>query len=197
VIPIAVVSSSTLNSDNNHITFPRICPVALFSLYQQQVHDKQKCDRRLWRRRRNKTFINSPLGKNQFAAVPSKIAAYLQLSDASQFTGLFLRRTSSTILANAGISLINLKKFGRWKSDSVAQRYVDDSANQKETTAKALQNSITNTNTNTDMNNTTNTNTNHGNVYFIVNRNVYYNCTIHGGTERENSGSTNTNTTVK
>jgi hypothetical protein len=122
VIPVAVVPSSASSTETTTTsTFPGICPVALFSLYQQQVHDKEKCDRRLWRRWRNKTFINSPLEKNQIAAVPSKIAAYLQLPNASQFTGHSLRRTSSTILANAGISLVNLKKFGRWKSDSVAQ----------------------------------------------------------------------------
>lgn len=49
-----------------------------------------------------------------------------------------LRRTATTLLADMGVSLINLKRFGRWKSDSIAQSYIDQSTALKTEVAQQL-----------------------------------------------------------
>ena len=82
-----------------------------------------------------------PIGKNKIGKIPSKIAFFLKENlptfkeDPSKFTGHAFRRTAATWAADAGISLINLKRFGRWQSDSVAQQYVDKSIKAKEEAA--------------------------------------------------------------
>jgi len=41
-------------------------------------------------------------------------------------------------LADTGIDLVNLKRFGGWKSDTVAQGYIGDSKNNKKKLAEQL-----------------------------------------------------------
>ena len=48
------------------------------------------------------------------------------------YTGHAFRRSAATNLADAGVSFVNLKRHGQWKSDSVAEGYIANS--------KALQN---------------------------------------------------------
>lgn len=45
--------------------------------------------------------------------------------------GRSFRRSSTTTLANAGADLLQIKRFGGWKSNTVAERYIDDSVYQK------------------------------------------------------------------
>eukprot|EP00957_Ditylum_brightwellii_P168728 12842900-Ditylum_brightwellii.AAC.1 len=40
-------------------------------------------------------------------------------------------RSATTALADAGISITNLKQAGRWKSDAVAEGYLENSTAQK------------------------------------------------------------------
>ncbi|XP_031348761.1 uncharacterized protein LOC116174872 [Photinus pyralis] len=68
-----------------------------------------------------------PVGINTFGAIPKKIASYLKLPNASSFTGHCFRRTSATLLANAGADLLSLKRHGGWRSSTVAEGYVDGS----------------------------------------------------------------------
>ena len=42
-----------------------------------------------------------------------------------------MRRTGATLLADEGVDLLTLKRFGAWKSDSVAQGYVANSVDGK------------------------------------------------------------------
>lgn len=49
-----------------------------------------------------------------------------------------MRCSAATILADMGVNLINLKRFGRWKSDSVAQSYVGESLHNKRKMADLL-----------------------------------------------------------
>lgn len=67
-----------------------------------------------------------------------RIADFLQLTNPETFTAHCLRRSAATLMANAGVSQINLKKFGRWKSDSVAMGYIDESATSKRKLAQTL-----------------------------------------------------------
>eukprot|EP00957_Ditylum_brightwellii_P207803 15354581-Ditylum_brightwellii.AAC.1 len=43
----------------------------------------------------------------------------------------FSWRSAATALADAGISITNLKRAGRWKSDTTAERYLKNSSAQK------------------------------------------------------------------
>lgn len=72
--------------------------------------------------------------------MPKKIAEYLNLPDPTKYTGPCFRRTSATILIDAGGDLMALKRHGGWKSSVIAEGYVDNSiTNKTETSNKILQ----------------------------------------------------------
>ena len=56
------------------------------------------------------------IGKNKFRKMPERIAQFLELDDPQLYTGHSFRRTSATILANAGADFAMLKRHGGWKS---------------------------------------------------------------------------------
>lgn len=58
--------------------------------------------------------------------VPKSIATFLDLPDPTNYTGHCFRRTSATLLANAGANLTTLKQHGRWRSSSVAEGYIEN-----------------------------------------------------------------------
>jgi integrase len=78
------------------------------------------------------------VGKNTIADYPHRIAKELGLPHAEGFTGHAFRRTSATILADAGSTTKNLMRHGRWRSASVAGRYVAVSKKQKTNTAMVI-----------------------------------------------------------
>eukprot|EP00957_Ditylum_brightwellii_P171631 13066977-Ditylum_brightwellii.AAC.1 len=53
-------------------------------------------------------------------------------------TTQFARRSTATALADTGISMTNLKRVGRWKSDKVAEGYLENSKMQKKEQMKML-----------------------------------------------------------
>ena len=53
-------------------------------------------------------------------------------------TGRFLRRSSATALADTDATLTTLKRQYRWKSDTVALGYIDQSKQHKMDVAKSL-----------------------------------------------------------
>ncbi|XP_051174802.1 uncharacterized protein LOC127290344 [Leptopilina boulardi] len=67
------------------------------------------------------------IGKNKFASTPQKIAEFLKLPDSKKYTGHSFRRTSSTLLVDAGPDLTVLKRHGGWKSSAVAEGYIEES----------------------------------------------------------------------
>lgn len=71
------------------------------------------------------------VGKNTMSKIPFNVAKYLKLHNPEQYTGHSLRRTSASLLANAGGDLLTLKKHGGWRSTSVAEGYVDQSTGKK------------------------------------------------------------------
>lgn len=71
------------------------------------------------------------VGKNTFSKIPSKIAEYLKLPEPSSYTGHSFRRTSASLLVEAGGDIISLKRHGGWKSSAVAEGYLEDSISQK------------------------------------------------------------------
>jgi integrase len=47
------------------------------------------------------------------------------------YTGHSFRRSSATLLANAGEGIIGVKQIEGWKSTSVAEQYIEDSVSNK------------------------------------------------------------------
>ena len=83
--------------------------------------------------------IKQPIGINSLATFPRRIAEFLGLENAKMYTSHAFRRSAATWVADSGVDLINLKRFGGWKSDSVAQNYIAESITVKTDLAEALQ----------------------------------------------------------
>lgn len=75
--------------------------------------------------------LERPIGKNLISKFAEKCAAFLGKPEVQQFTGHAFRRTSATIVADSGASMLALKRHGRWKSDGVATGYVAESKKAK------------------------------------------------------------------
>ncbi|XP_031350101.1 uncharacterized protein LOC116175885 [Photinus pyralis] len=83
----------------------------------------------------NRFFINyqngkctvQPVGVHKVGGVPSVVAKFLNLTNASSYTGHSFRRTSASLLANAGGSMTDIMRHGGWRSASVAEGYVEES----------------------------------------------------------------------
>lgn len=82
------------------------------------------------------------IGRHKIAAMPKEIAAYLNLENPEAYTGHCFRRSSATLLADAGANLLTLKRHGGWKSDRVAEGYVEDSVENKIKITKQIHNNI-------------------------------------------------------
>lgn len=87
---------------------------------------------------RNKKCTLQPVGKNTFGKIPSKVAEWLGLDNPKAYTGHCGRRTSATLVADAGASMATLKRHGGWKSSSVVEGYLADSMLQKNKVAKMI-----------------------------------------------------------
>ena len=62
-----------------------------------------------------------PVGKNTISKFGIQIATLLELPDPELYTGHFLRRTSATRCADAGMTLAQIKVVTGHKSDTVVQ----------------------------------------------------------------------------
>ncbi|XP_061708563.1 uncharacterized protein LOC133518836 [Cydia pomonella] len=83
-----------------------------------------------------------PIGINKFGAMPKEIAKYLDLPDADSYTGHRFRRTSATLLADSGADVLTVKRHGGWRSDAVAESYVEDSLHNKAKIGKKITRAI-------------------------------------------------------
>lgn len=87
----------------------------------------------------NRFFINyqrgrclkQVIGKNKIANMPQQIATFLNLPNPELYSGHCFRRTSATLLADAGADLTMVKRHGGWKSSTVAEGYIEDSIQNK------------------------------------------------------------------
>ncbi|XP_057320156.1 uncharacterized protein LOC130671118 [Microplitis mediator] len=80
---------------------------------------------------RNGACINQVIGINTFAKIPQQIATYLGLKNPSSYTGHTFRRSSATLVADAGANITTLKRLGDWKSAAIAEGYVEESVKNK------------------------------------------------------------------
>ena len=84
----------------------------------------------------SKTY--QPIGKNTVSQFPRTIATILKLPEASEYTGHSWRRTSITIMADAGLSIPQIRSVSGHKSSKVLEGYVEASTAMKEITSGAL-----------------------------------------------------------
>ncbi|KAJ8976936.1 hypothetical protein NQ317_015405 [Molorchus minor] len=69
---------------------------------------------------------SQPVGKNTMGKLPS-----VALPDLYVKTGHCLRRSSATLLADAGVDITTIKRHAGWKSTTVAEGYVENSIENK------------------------------------------------------------------
>ncbi|KAJ8985286.1 hypothetical protein NQ317_007073 [Molorchus minor] len=74
---------------------------------------------------------SQPVGKNTMGKIPSVVASYLKLPDVACYTGHCLRRSSATLLADAGVDITTTKRHAGWKSTTVTEGYVENSIKNK------------------------------------------------------------------
>ena len=99
-----------------------------------------------WRTRINKqkqvVFHGQPLGKDWFYRYPKDIAKWLNKPNWKSYSGHSICRFGSTVYADAGASILQLKKYGGWKSNKVVEEYYANSSSNKIATAKTISDSI-------------------------------------------------------
>lgn len=104
--------------------------IELFRKYAR-LRPSHASNRRFFVKYRNGKCNNQVVGINTIGAMPSLIARYLELPDAEAYTGHCFRRTSATLLVDAGADITTLKRHGGWKSSTVAEGYIEDSMHNK------------------------------------------------------------------
>ncbi|KAJ8914730.1 hypothetical protein NQ315_017440 [Exocentrus adspersus] len=75
-----------------------------------------------------------PVGINTFGNLPKKIAHFLKLPNAGLYTShcFRIRRSSTTLLADSGADILKIKQHGGWKSNTVAEGYIENSIENKQ-----------------------------------------------------------------
>jgi integrase len=112
--------------------------VVLFHRYM--LLRKAVVHERLFLRIASGKVVAQPIGKNMLGKYPCMIAKHVGLAEPGSYTGHAFRRTATTWLADGGIDVINLKRFGGggWKSDAIAQSYVAESTGNKRALAELI-----------------------------------------------------------
>lgn len=82
------------------------------------------------------------VGINTFGQMGKTVAAQLKLPNPESYTGHSFRRTSATLLVDAGGDVTALKRHGGWKSSTVAEGYIDNSINSRKKVSNLLMTSI-------------------------------------------------------
>lgn len=75
--------------------------------------------------------VNQVCGINKIGEIPKVIAVFLNLENPNSYLEHSFRRTSATLLVDAGPDIIELKRHGGWKSDAVAMGYLGKSMGNK------------------------------------------------------------------
>eukprot|EP00957_Ditylum_brightwellii_P046535 3531539-Ditylum_brightwellii.AAC.1 len=77
------------------------------------------------------------MGQRVLHTWPTQAVEVLEL-DAAGYSGTCWRRSGATAMADSGTGIINLKHAGMWKSSTVAEGYVAESAQMKRLQVDAL-----------------------------------------------------------
>lgn len=80
---------------------------------------------------KNNKCSTQPIGINTFSKLPSDIAKFLKLEQPHLYTGHCFRRSSASILSDAGADFAAIKRHGGWRSTAVAEGYIENSIQNK------------------------------------------------------------------
>lgn len=80
----------------------------------------------------NGRCTRQPIGKNKIGEMPESIACYLKLDNSKRYTGHCFRRTAATLLSESGANMQQIKQLGRWRSDIIAQGYIENSMHNRQ-----------------------------------------------------------------
>ncbi|XP_073955259.1 uncharacterized protein [Choristoneura fumiferana] len=80
---------------------------------------------------RNGKCFNQVIGRHKISTFPKEVAIFLNLANTEMYTGHCFRRTSATLLADAGANLLTMKRHGGWKSEKVVEGYIAESVTNK------------------------------------------------------------------
>jgi integrase len=79
-----------------------------------------------------------PVGINTIGSMPRNIASFLKLPNVKGYSGHSFRRSSTSMLANSGADLLTVKRHGGWKSNTVAEGYIETSIENKKRIATQI-----------------------------------------------------------
>lgn len=96
-----------------------------------QLRPENCSSRRLFIRYQKGKCVNQVVGMNTMGNIPGLIANFLKLPNPNCYTGHCFRRTSATLLADAGGDITTLKRHGGWRSATVAEGYIENSVENK------------------------------------------------------------------
>ncbi|XP_031358722.1 uncharacterized protein LOC116182334 [Photinus pyralis] len=82
------------------------------------------------------------IGINKLGNMPKQIATFLNLENPQNYTGHCFRRTSATMLVDAGADITTLKRHGGGKSSEGAEGYVDNSLQNRINVASKIVTSV-------------------------------------------------------
>ena len=111
--------------------------VEMYQHYLKMLPTGIKSDR-VWLRMENGKIQDRPLGKNNMAEISKEIARFLKLPNPEDYTSHSIRRSGSTILAEAGFSTEALRQYGGWKNASTAQIYIENTESNKKRLAESV-----------------------------------------------------------
>lgn len=114
--------------------------VNVLNLYRKYIslRKPETPHRRLFVFYSNGKCSTQPIGINTIGKVPINIAKFLNLENPELYTGHAFRRSSASLLSNKGADITTLKRHGGWKSNSVAEGYVEESISRKINVANLL-----------------------------------------------------------
>ena len=116
--------------------------VSIVNKYISLRPNKAKSDRFFLRYQMGKCTCQV-IGIHKLESIPREIASYLNLETVEEYTCHAFRRTSATVLADAGADNLALKRHGGWKSDAVVQGYIEESVEKKTATANIINSFMT------------------------------------------------------
>lgn len=95
-------------------------------------------ERRLFIKYQDGVCQRQVVGIHKISSIPQEVAKYLNLENVNEYSGHCLRRSSATLLVDSGGDITSLKRHGGWKSDSVAEGYIEESLKHKEDVARKI-----------------------------------------------------------
>ncbi|XP_015125083.1 uncharacterized protein LOC107046879 [Diachasma alloeum] len=90
----------------------------------------------------NGRCVRQVMGQHKMSGIPREVAEYLNLPNASRYTGHCYRRSGATVLVDSGADTLTLKRAGGWKSGTIAEGYAEESEGQKKKVAAQIKNAI-------------------------------------------------------